>query len=491
MAIKFMIKLSLKILLIIFIFYSPAYFAQQSRLDALGGLSYSIVDIDSQIDPYILGGNPAWLINSQLNTRLEILPQYKNSKGDYHRIYESDKHYNMNISFTGIKPLGRDGTFRGVASYNYQMQKDRNKILTLNPYSGDAFFYTDETKGDVRYSGPTFDLMHSIKIFDNLYFGTSINYQILDGIKKVYTFAETLYRRVSGNIGIAYKFSNNISLGLNFQIYDSQERITATDVNNRTVQTYLYRGDNYKIELRGSTQNYKLKKYANVFSAQAQIIPINNIVVGLNVKYLLHNSKSLFPWKLIIDFEDGYSSFNNFDINLQARWLQSRELTFGFTTGIKDDNSWSKNSKLNLTIWELNLSDYFIGIGITFKNKSKNLLIGLEYELHSISADSLKYIDNRFIETAASNNITRIGCEYSMSELFLFRLGYNFIFNEHDFILGGKNVSTHFFTLGARVRLSEAIDFEPRFVYSSTFLNDNNLYKNNYGIFTTLRFYNF
>ena len=76
-------------LILLQLLVTQVLFAQQSRLDALGGLSYSIVDIDSQIDPYILGGNPAWLFNSQVNERLEIDPVFKNSRGDYHRFFES------------------------------------------------------------------------------------------------------------------------------------------------------------------------------------------------------------------------------------------------------------------------------------------------------------------------------------------------------------------------------------------------------------------
>ncbi|MCF6268908.1 MAG: hypothetical protein L3J41_04290 [Melioribacteraceae bacterium] len=478
-------------LLLLILFISPTLFAQQSRLDALGGLSYSIVDIDSQIDPYILGGNPAWLINSQVNRRLEIDPVFRNSKGDYHRYYESGNINNFDLSFMGIKPLGSSGTFRGYASYNYEMQKDRNKILTLEPYSGDAFFFTDTTSGDYRYSGPTFEFMHSLELIDNFFVGASVSYKILDGLKKVYTFAETLYRKVSGNIGIAYRFSNNFSFGVNYEIYDAQERITATDVNNRTVQTFLYRGDRYKIELRGTSQSYKLKKFGNIFSAQTQFTYLENLTIGLDFKYVLHNSKSLFPASSLIDVEDGYTSYENSKIILQARWLQSNSFTFGFTAGYTDDNSWSKNSKRNLTIWELSVDDIFTGVGLTYSNKSKNILVGTEYELHSIAADSLKYIDNKFSEITAFNHIARVGFEASLSEMFVVRIGYNFIYKEHDFIFGGKNVVTHFITFGGRVKLSNSVEIEPRFEYAATRLSENSLYKNNYGIYTTLRFYNF
>ncbi|PIQ08736.1 MAG: hypothetical protein COW71_10435 [Ignavibacteriales bacterium CG18_big_fil_WC_8_21_14_2_50_31_20] len=481
----------IKILAIISLFVNTCLFTQQSRLDQLGGLSYSIIDIDSQIDPFILGGNPAWLVNSQQNQRLDITPVFKNSNGDYHRYYESGDVFNYSVNFIGIKPLGKNGTFRGLATYQYDLHKDRNKILTLNPYSGDAFFFTDTTSGDYKYSGPTFEFMHSLEIFDNLYLGASVNYKILDGLKKVYTYAETLYRNVSGNLGLAYKISDNLVLGANYKIIDEQERIVATDVNNRTVQTFLYRGEIYNIELRGTSQSYKLKKFGNSVAFQTQYKPFDNFTIGLNANYLLHNSKSLFPFSSIIEVEDGYTSQENTEIVIVAKWLQSNNLTFGFVGGYNDNNSWTKNSKHNLTIWDINISNVYGGIGATYTNVENDFLIGTEYELHSIAADSNKYIDDKYSQINGISHFAKLGIEKSINDIFKIRVGYNFIFQEHDFIFGGDNVTTHFITLGGNAKISEALEIESRIEYSSTNLSANELHKNNFGIYTTFRFYKF
>lgn len=478
-------------ILLLTLFVTSNLFAQQSRLDALGGLSYSITDVNSQIDPFILGNNPAWLVNSQKEQRLEMNPHFTNSSGDYHRYFESGNINNTSVSFMGLKPLGSSGTFRGSASYTYELKKNRNRALTLTPYSGDAFFFTDTTSGDYRYSGPTFEFMHSLAITNNLYLGASVNYKILDGLKKVYTFAETLYRNVSGNIGLAYKASDALAFGVNYQIFDMQERILADDVNARDVQTYLYRGENNRIKLRGASQDFKIKQFGNSLSFQAQLIATGEITVGLNAKYMLSNSSSLFRVTAIIDSEDGYSSFENTNINLQARWLQSDVLTLGFTGGYVDNNSWSKNSKRNLTLWKLDVNDIFAGVGFTYTNKSNTFLVGAEYELHSISADSAKYVDNKFLQISALNHVMRVGVEKPINEMFLVRIGYNFLYKNHDFIYGGNNVATHYITLGGKIRLSDAMEIEPRIEYAMTNLSNNSLYKNNLGIYTTLRFYKF
>ncbi len=484
-------KIKLKILLTILLFPSLLLLSQQSRLDALGGLSYSIVDIDSQIDPYIMGENPAWMVNSYTNQRLEINPLYKNSSGDYHRLFESGNITNVDVSFLGIKPLGSSGTFRGYAAYNYEKQKDRYRVLTLTPYAGDAFFFTDSTSGDYRYSGPTFEFMHSLEVIDNLFIGASVNYKILDGLKKVYTFAETLYRDVSGNIGVAYKISNDFSIGINYQIFDTQEKILADDVNKRNVQTFLYRGDTHRIVLNGGSQDFKIKRFGNIFGFQTQFIPIKNLTVGFDVKCQVSNSSSLFRVTSIIDTEDGYTSFDKTNINLQARWLLNNIVNIGFKAGYNDNNSWSKNSKHNLTLWELGVNDVFTGVGFTITAPSKDLLIGFELEIHNIKSDSLKYIDNKFTSLSALNIVERFGVEKSFSKMFTGRIGYNILFKEHDFIYGGKNVIIHYVTLGGKIKVSDSIEIEPRLEYATTSSGSNNLHKNNFGIYTTLRFYNF
>ncbi len=76
--------------------------------------------------------------------------------------------------------------------------------------------------------------------------------------------------------------------------------------------------------------------------------------------------------------------------------------------------------------------------------------------------------------------------------MFSLRFGYNFYFlNYTIFVYGGENVSTHYLTAGVKINLSKTVEIEPRFEYLTTNLKDNELYKNDYGVYATLRFYEF
>ena len=463
---------------------------QQSRLNALGGLSYSIIDSDSKLDPYILGNNPAWLVNSQISQRLEISPSYDNTYGNYHRYYDSDNIHNFNVGFVGIKPLGTNGTFKGSAFYDYQLQKNRNRTLTLETYSGDAFFFVDTTAGDFRYNGPTFEFMHSLKLYDKLYFGASVRYKILDGLKKIFSYAQSLYRNVSGNIGLAYNFSDKITLGFHYTLFDAQERIEAKDINLLTVKAFMYRGETYRVDKSGTSPDYKIKKAGQSFNFQIYSQQFENFIMGISAKYFLHNSKVILRDKSLL-YEDGYSSYNSIDVNLETRWLINNFSTLGFTTGYFSNNSWSKNSTRNLLLWEWNIDDKFVGFGGTVKILNNKLLLGAEYELHSISTDSSKYIDNKSSEINGINNIIRFGSEYYFSDNITLRFGYNLFLQQYDFIYGGSDLVGHKITTGLKYVISNKFEIDSMFRYQKFKVSKNDLLKTDVGIFLTLRFFTF
>ncbi len=482
-------KLSTKILFFILL-SSVIIFPQQSRLNALGGLSYSVVDIDSKLDPYGFGNNPAWLINNITNQRLEISPSYINTYGNYHRYYDSDNIHNYNVGFVGIKPLGSSGTFKGSAFYDYQLLKERNRTLTLDTYSGDAFFFVDTTAGDFRYSGPTFEFMHSLQLLDNLYFGASVRYKILDGLKKTFSYAQSLYRNVSGNVGLAYKLSDSFTLGFHYSLFDAQERIEAKDINLLTVKAFLFRGETYKVDKSGTSPDYKLKKAGQSFNFQIHSLPFENFDIGLSIRYFLHNSKVILKDKNLF-YEDGYSSYNGLDVNLKTRWLLNKTTTIGFTGGYYSNSSWSKNSGRNLLLWEWNISDVFAGVGGSVLILNNKLLLGAEYELHNTASDSSKFIDNKFSDNKGITSIIRTGAEYNFSDKITLRLGYNLVLQQYDFVTGGSDLIGNKISAGIKYVLSKDFEIDTGLQYQNFIVQKNNLKKQNIGIFTVLRFFTF
>ncbi len=483
-------RIDLKKISIVLLFFSVVLFAQKSRTAAMGGLSFSVRDIDESFDPYTFGDNTAWLVKSRTKGRLEISPMQKSDYGTYRREYTPERVNNFGAHFLDVKPLGSSGTFLGEAAYDYQVRIKNYRNLKYAPYAGEGFFFTDTTTGNTTYNGPMFRLSHSLRLYDNLYVGGGIQYKILNGLKDVYTFGETIYRNVEGDFGAALQLWNGMVFGVAVKGANSQERIEASDVNLLTVRTYEWRGETHSVELRGSSQNYKINKSGEVFSGQFYYSPDNKLEVGIAADYGISGSSFLFPQGSLVDVEDGYASFENIDIKGRARFQVSENLLAALSVNYYNYQSWSENSKRELLIWKWKNKGASIGAGGSY-HLSENLLLGVEYEAEYVSSDSAKYIDNRFSNLNVINNIARAGLEYYFSNNLALRAGYNFIFLSHDFLYGGDNVIEHLGTIGFGYNVNSQIQLDGLMRFAEQTPSDAGLYRSHFDWLLTLRFFTF
>ena len=483
-------KIDSKILLFILFILTVSVSAQKSRTAAMGGLSFSITDIDESFDPFTLGGNSAWLVESQKKDRLEISPFQKSDYGTYRRKYSAERVNDYGVEFLSLKPLGSSGTFLGTASYDYESRIKNYRNLKYNPYAGEGFFFTDTTTGNTTYNGPMFRLSHSLRLYKNIYAGGGLQYQILNGLKDVYTFGETVYRNVEGDFGVACKLSDGIVIGASVRGRNSQERIEANDVNLLTVRTYEWRGETHSVELRGSSQKYKISKAGEVFSGQIYYHPGKKLEIGVAADYGISGSRFLYPEGSLVDVEDGYASFDIIDINARARYKVTDSFLAGLSFNYFDNKSWSENSKRNLLIWKWQNKGAVIGLGGSY-NLNGNLLIGAEVETEFVSSDSSKYIDNRFNAQSVINNTARLGLEYYISRDLALRGGYNLLMLSHDFLYGGDNVTEHRFTFGFGYKINDVIQLNGLTSFAERRSDAESYYRSYLNWLLSIRFFTF
>ncbi len=481
----------IKILLLIFIICASVY-GQQSRTSAMGGLSYSIYDKDVTFDLYDFGKNPAWLIESEKEMWLDIDPSISNSWGNYRRKFSSEGVYDLKTGVTGVKPLSTSGTFKAAAYYSYQLRRNNFRTLKKDTYAGEAFFYTDTTSGNFRYNGPTFLFSHSLQLFDKFYIGAEVNYRILSGLKQKYSYAETTYRDVSAALGVAYKISDDFVLGLKYSVQDEQESIRAEDVNLFSIESYQYRGETYAILYRSSVVYHKVRKIKNEYSVQAFFKPIENLTLGVTGEYSDYYTKILVPRSNIIDGPEGYSSFGEYNLNMEAQYAVNNNLLVGIKTRYNKIDNWSKNSSRDLLLWEWNTETLELGLGGSYKFDLLHTVVGVEYSFIKNDADSLKYIDDRFNKLTSNDNLLKIGFETEPSANIKVRGGVNFCSMEHDLIFGGNNVSYIAYTFGISYVYFDLAVVDISAGYLNYNLKDNDLLKqNNWNTKITLRLFTF
>lgn len=457
---------SLRLVLIISLISAISCFAQQNRLSALGGLSIGIEDRDNSLTPFDFGNNPAWLFMDEQDSYLNISPTVSNSWGSYHRKYDSEGDMYYGTAFKGVKTLGELGTFLGYTSYDYQVRRNYYRTLKYDSYSGEAFFFIDTTAGNFHYKGPKVNLMYSWELLDNLYAGGSVTYQLLDGLKKVYTYAKTIYRNVGGNFGLAYQLNDNILVGANYTFFDTQESIEAADVNLLEVETFNYRGETYFVPDRGSSITQKIRKKGSTFSGQVFWRDSDKLQLAVQSNYTPSNTKVLIPEGSFKEVEEGYAWFESFDIQLKSQYKFDDNLVGGFYTSYWNRESWSRHSHKNLLLWEWSVNDINIGVGSSYKILPE-LLVGIDYIFTTRNIDSSKYIDNRFADLSSNDHLIKAGIEYHIEKDIFIRGGFSLSLSEYDIYFGGKDVKNHSLTLGVEVPIHETILLDSYIRYSN------------------------
>ncbi|MDP2302778.1 MAG: hypothetical protein Q8N03_10200 [Ignavibacteria bacterium] len=462
--------------------------AQISRTSAMGGLTYGIVDRDFSLTPYNFGGNPAWIVKDEVETFLDITPSVQNSWGDYRRTYDSEGSINYGTAFKGVKRLEDKGTFVGFTSYNYEIVRNLYRTLRRDTYSGEAFFMIDTTKGDFRYSGPIVNLTYSWEPFDNLYAGVSGHYQILDGLKQVYTNAQSIYREVAVNVGLAYQLSYEFVIASNIKYSDFQETVEAKDVNLLEVEVFNYRGDTYFVGKRGSSVTQKLNRKKIEYAGQLFYQPSNRLSMALQTTITPQVAKVLVPQSGLIDVEEGYTDFHTIDFKFKSQYSISDAWLMGISTGYNDRKCWSNNSKKNLLLWDWDVNEIFGGIGTSYKFDFLPLLIGGEIEFSSLKADSSKYIDTRFINVTSFNNLVRFGAEYEFMTNHFIRAGINYGNNEIDLLSGGSDVKSLLLTAGFGLPVSSVLYINANIQYKKLSTTDIvDLHRSGLSTFITMR----
>jgi hypothetical protein len=467
-------------LFLLLLIFSSLHFTQRSRLTSLGGLSFSVEDVDYDLTPFNFAGNPAWLFVDEKENYLDISPTLSNSWGNYHRKYDSDGTMIYTTSFKGIKPLGELGTFLGYTSYSYEIRRNFNRSLKKNPYAGESFFFVDTTSGNFRYNGPEVMLMYSWEPISKLYFGGSASYQIIDGLKKIYTYAKTIYRNVGVQFGVAYQPVQDLIIGSNIVLFDEQESIQVEDVNLLEVEVFKYRGENYFIYSRGSQVNHKIRTKGESYNTQIYFRPINKIEIAIASTISPSRKKILVPFSSFDELEEGYTNYLDFSSKLACRYKISNQLLFGVMGNYSDNKSWSKLSQRNLLLWEWQVKQINLGIGLSYKFKLFPVMLAAEYEIGFLSTDSSKYIDNRISEKQFNQNSVRIGAEYLLSDKLAIRFGYNIALKDFDIYGGGENFTQNKIILGLSLPF-EDFSVTGNVEYSKASLENLNFHRSSIG----------
>lgn len=454
------------LIITLFIISFNLTFSQNERISALGNTTIALRDFDLDLNLYDFGKNVAFLFEDQKFDVLKIRPGISSTKGDYRRFfdYESSSIYSLN--FDGIKIL-KDGVFRGYVVYEVELRKNVNRSLKRYPYTGIPFFIADTTVGNFLYNGPKVGFQYSFEFMKNLLMGIELNYQIVNGLKDVYSRAKSLYRNIDGNLSLAYKLSDAFSIGGKISQLDNKESIEAKSEDLFDAEIFNYRGDTYSFRRRSQSIDQTYREKATAYSIQTTFTPINDLNIGLKSDYSLSNLKTQYPYGMLKEYEEGHSVFENLSFAIKAHYLPFNNLQIGFESEYEDNNSWSRISELALMIWKWNLKNFKIGSGYSYRFKNLPLISVSEFVIGKIISDSSKYIDNKYVSHNRTYYLIKTGLEFEISKQIFLRGGYQRGKFGFDPVRGGKNVELN--KISGGVGLYSFKSFELDFVIEYTF----------------------
>ncbi|MFH0988430.1 MAG: hypothetical protein V1799_00250 [bacterium] len=409
--------------------------ASETRVRSMGAFKFSLRDPDRGFNLYDFGKNPAWLYQDEQVSWLRISPAFTTQSGDYHRLFDPGDVDRYSAAFDGVKVQGEKGTFRGYTSYDVEYRNNVYRSLESDPYFGDAFFFCDTTTGNFRYNGPKVGFQYSLELFPSFYAGAGLTYQILDGLKSIYTRPKTLYRGVEGTVGIAYQVDENLALGLSITPSDIQERIESQSEDLLDVETYKFRGEKYSTRYRGSTSSYKIHHEGFDVSSQLQWALEMKAELAARAGYNFNQTTILVPQGLLKEVEEGYAPKGFWYAEIISHYPASEEIDLSASVSYNSIKSWSKNSVYDLRLWEWDAQELSLGMGASYRLSPKTLF-ALEYEFGSWSADSSKYIDARFSSWNMKCHTLRTGGEAELLPKIQVRLGCQLQMADKDLIFG-------------------------------------------------------
>lgn len=472
--------------------FTSVCLAQNARLQSAGGLSFILQDRDNSLNLYDFGHNISWLIIDEQQDMLRIDPGFSRTWGDYKRKYDFGSSNIYNLSFLGIKSLGESGTFLGGTSYSYDKRCDVPRTLRHSPYTGDSFFPEDSSTGNYRYNGPKMGFGYSYELITDLYIGASANYQVLEGLKDVYSNTQTTIRNIGGQAAVSYRISESLTAGATYDFFDCQEAIEMTSLTGTNVEVLNYRGETYAVATRGSSIPQKIRLKGGTAGLQFHLIPDERVEVALAGNYGVSGEKYLLKLSTLTDSEEGYASFENFDCRLASTYKAAEDLLLGVRLSSENSNSWSKNSAIDLMLWKWKVNSFSAAAGAQYFIEPAALLMGIELEQRFVNADSSKFIDSRFAKINSSDSFIRIGAEKEIMHDFFLRAGFSAGKIGTDLVSGGTGLKVNSITAGIGMKISDLVFVDISLQYGS-FIPDSgsSIYRDKFNALASVRVLSF
>jgi hypothetical protein len=326
----------------------------------------TIMDASSDIHPYNISGNPAFLQLDSGDQLLSVESNWNNVEGDYKKFLEPGTERLYRLDFSGKKNLDSSQIFKGMFSLNRLERHNWYWLSVKNYDTGSPFLLGDLSSGRTRYNGIFMNAQYSNNFTKKFTGGFSISYAVDEGLKEVAPRPTSEHRDIDVTLGGAYRITSDLSAGLSFRVFDMLEQINYREDESSIYQETMLlklRGFDYpliiskKVESRYSYHNrYYLNSdlFYNIpfITASAYFgAGTEQIVVKENI------SNPLF---------EGYWNNDLLNGGVVARISLSKDWSAGLSYKLNSKKMWAKHPAYNVLIMENNINIQEASAGLQY-----------------------------------------------------------------------------------------------------------------------------
>jgi len=408
------------------IFFPNAIEASTIRLQSLGYTTLITEDRDNEINLYDFGLNPAWIIKDQQRQWLSFSGFCESAWGDFYRDYDAQKLTNVDINCHGLNMLDENQLVFGAVTYASQYKYNVREAVDKQPYVEHPYRITDNTTGDIFFSGPAIHTLYCRNIYHNkLFVAGTVFYQIITGLKKAFLKPRMIFYDLSTSMAVAYQLNSRWEMGLFFDYSHARdfiEYVLPTTDSSFAIYIRNYRGESVFCYTNAARDFYKnFNQYYVSWQTIYHVIPYFQLGVKLSraLRDLAMTENQYAPT------DQGTWEAQQYALNIIIRnKLGSLPIYFGLAYDLFFSDDWAKHPDYDEILTEDDFTQHHGGLGFAYKPVTAPIqLVG---EIHWSHSDILKqdYI-SKIVKNGDSKVFEqKIGVEYAFRNLYFLRLGY-------------------------------------------------------------------
>jgi len=396
--------------------------ADSLRSSTMGNCFIAQIDEDSGLNPYDYGRNPAYLIYDFTGAWNRFILSFDHTTGDLKRPYDAGTVQDVYAGFVGQKKLSDRQVAWGSFRYGQLRQEKLTRAIEIDPYN-DPFYLTDTTTADITYYGPSMKVDYSLRISPKLSFGAGFDYDISTGLKDYYTRPQIIHNYFKGSIGFLYQPGPKWRIGVIGRPIRMQNR-TEFDKTDEGFDNLIrrYSGDGI-YEIR-TFQGYTIREllWGGEFDVQG-FYSGERLTVGTIATYCMAQNK--IKYNLTYPEETGFWQDQSWGVKLLARYAApGSPLVLGLSGEMSKGAAWAKRPRFDdVLLYDNPTRLGSVGAGASYSFRDLGLVVSSEYVLNAYNIEADDYGANKFPKVDITQNIGRLGIEYSAYNVYAVRAG--------------------------------------------------------------------